>query len=927
MELWLQLCVTVNSRVTRSQRVLGALFPFLLRRASTDPDIRVRIGAIKTACCVCIGMHPAQDANALQKFAAFFRQVTIPTLSGALSAGNRGTSAADGSSAGDAIVRRNAFSLQQCISYLIELVENRPIVFPVDAAAVQFCGSVLQLATLDRARGVTPELRSLFVELFVALAQRYRQKLLRAPGGEKLVRPVVGLFMKMVCAGGVTGDAVLDTAGASPTAAPSVEDVNDSDWGGEDRGGELGEEGLSNIAAVGYTALDRVANAFGATAVLPCALSTIGTILQEAKMDWRRRWAVMAASTALCGAEHGGRAEFASHLPRLLSCAAVFARDDHFFVQYAAVNFLYRVAQQFRYPGGESGRDPAISKGNSSQSGKSADSQMDILLRFGGMLLPVLGQVIVNHGGKHSQRVRARACRAVSSFHLSRAAFTTHRQLLDKVIVEALLGRAARDTKSRMLQAAAVAAVALYARELGPRFGAYAAAAAPVVVAFLRQCSTLAGLTASETGGSGAGMCSAMLDCIGMMADSLSREQFMPAAKAMVPLLFQLMEVLQDAIKKSARSQGVLPATVDPASLLLVALQTCVRVARALQASFTRFLLPLVKLLLEKAALNADPVRHFPVTPPFLSALRLFESESHVLLFCRAQVPVSAAEAEAEALAASRTGSSSRRQFLEVADGGGGGPTLHGIDTVLIEEKALACNLLYQLASDLDDLIFQPFVEPVARLMLPLLKFAFSPTIRVAAYAITPKLLQIQVQHVQQKQSQAGQRSLEAVLRYFYSPLAHAMQVEKDVEAKALAAEAVGDLFRGCCVASHKAGVATWDPKFIDEIVELLARNLRESLVQHDALSDSVANCASSGDFSDDNAELEIYRQEVQNKLNALVEVIGFLCTAAGYVVNMAGAPAARPVVDRIVSPQLQPWMRRQPGVRSRCVVSPAAML
>ena len=186
-----------------------------------------------------------------------------------------------------------------------------------------------------------------------------------------------------------------------------------------------------------------------------------------------------------------------------------------------------------------------------------------------------------------------------------------------------------------------------------------------------------------------------MLDCIGMMADSLSREQFMPAAKAMVPLLFQLMEVLQDAIKKSARSQGVLPATVDPASLLLVALQTCVRVARALQASFTRFLLPLVKLLLEKAALNADPVRHFPVTPPFLSALRLFESESHVLLFCRAQVPVSAAEAEAEALAASRTGSSSRRQFLEVADGGGGGPTLHGIDTVLIEEKALACNLLY----------------------------------------------------------------------------------------------------------------------------------------------------------------------------------------------------------------------------------------
>ena len=96
MELWLQLCVTVNSRVVRSRAVLGAVFNHVQRALAAgaagaggggDPDIGVRVGALKVACCVCLGMRPAsmeQDAQALQQFAALFRASVLPTLALAL---------------------------------------------------------------------------------------------------------------------------------------------------------------------------------------------------------------------------------------------------------------------------------------------------------------------------------------------------------------------------------------------------------------------------------------------------------------------------------------------------------------------------------------------------------------------------------------------------------------------------------------------------------------------------------------------------------------------------------------------------------------------------------------------------------------------------------------------------------------------------
>jgi len=738
MELWLQLCISVNARVTRSKRVLQVLFPYLARRISSDSVVGVRLGALKAASCICLGMHPVEDGTVLKQFATFFRKYAITTLAQAVRARAHDKKH-------DLI-----FVLRQTISFLIELAENRPEVFPADETAAEFAAQVLKLASMDRASGITADIRTLLVEVFITLIHRYKKCLLVGPSashGHAVIKTAVSLFMQMLCTGGRTGDPLLDNH-SKPTQVP-VSEVNESEWGADDSGNEFGEESLSNIAAVAATALDRMTSAVGAQHVAPIVFSLIGAILGSASSDWRRRWAVMVAVTSVCSRQPKGLALFEKNLDKLVQFAVVCARDNHFFVQYAAVNFLFHVGRQFHAP---------------PKGGEQSVRSVDIMSKHGASILPVLGNVVVNNGGIHPHRVRTRACKAIAAFEVSQEVFLSHRELFDKVVVAALLGTAARQSDSPMLQAAAIAAVASFARELGQLFAVYAAAAGPVCAGYLRSCSTTAGITHATA--NGAGTCSAILECVGMMADSLPQDQFIPTAKETVPQLFQVVAILQSP-------GAVASKTFDAAELQLQALRACIRVARSLQGHFSPFLATLVQLLLAKGAVNADPL------------------------------PVSFEEAEAEAAS-----QSSRRQFIQLDHAGeSAGPTLHGIDTVLVEEKATACNLLYQLANDLEGVLFHPFVQPTARLMIPLLQYPYSPTIRVAAYAIAPKLLQVEMQHIamQHKQRQSGGgTSISQALHVFQVPLAHAIEAEKDIEARAMAVEALGDLFRSCCVASHQ---------------------------------------------------------------------------------------------------------------------------
>lgn len=783
-DMWLQICVTINNRVIYDTQLLAVLYNYLQQRVSADPLVSVRLTAINTACAICLGIGlsgntttEARNHAVLSKFAEFFHKGTLPTLHLALGTRPQPTA-----------------MVQHCLSNLIELAENCAAVFVADESAVFFCGHILKLASIANplnstdspsvsptndqiaspgSFSLTPGTRSLIVEFLVVLIERFKQLLVPAGSRSPIVRPTVMLVLKLICTGGITGDVTLD----GPIKGPlnNVETINESEWGSNDdsKSGAFGEEDLTNLGALGAGALDRISTALGPSVVLPSVFEFVDSILSNprTKQDWRLRWGVLVSGTAVCNANS---THFMQQLTKLIRCAIIFATDSHFMVQYAAVNLICHIGRLCRQStptgGAVAGEMPQHGEGI----GK---SPIDVLHVHGKEILSTLSNVIMG-STKHCLRVRARACRAVASFRITTASFDEHQTLITQIILKALLHNA-HPNANEMMRAAALSAITSFARELGPRFKLYASYVGPVCVGFLKQCcnpNELRKLLCSDTfagGIEGAGdVAASMLECIGMMADVLTQDQFIHAfGTNVVSLMFVFARVLHESHSGS----------IDTTDLLLSVLQTLVRIARSLQEHFRPFLQSLMTLLIGKAALNADPS------------------------------PISAAESFAIA-SGNDCPSTNKRQYFNMpastaeCDVVNASSTLHGIDTALVEEKVQACNLIYQLASDLNDTLFLPFVQQTTALFLPLLHYQFSPTVRVAAYSIIPKLLQIQIQYlIQQTASNATvpDITVAAMLHRFQLPLGIAFGNEQDAEAREIAAEALADLFRGCCVASH----------------------------------------------------------------------------------------------------------------------------
>ena len=114
-------------------------------------------------------------------------------------------------------------------------------------------------------------------------------------------------------------------------------------------------------------------------------------------------------------------------------------------------------------------------------------------------------------------------------------------------------------------------------------------------------------------------------------------------------------------------------------------------------------------------------------------------------------------------------------------------------------------------------------------------------------------------------------------------------------------------------IVSFCAFQAPWDESRLGQYIEHIAKNFRAVLVEHESLSDCFDAVEREGTDND-----EAYVFELESKLQALLETTGGFCAAAGYIVNMAGRIAAKPVVQHILSPVLQPWMQKQPGAPPR---------
>ncbi|KAL1215898.1 Transportin-1 [Cardamine amara subsp. amara] len=116
-----------------------------------------------------------------------------------------------------------------------------------------------------------------------------------------------------------------------------------------------------------------------------------------------------------------------------------------------------------------------------------------------------------------------------------------------------------------------------------------------------------------------------------------------------------------------------------------------------------------------------------------------------------------------------------------------------GIKTSVLEEKATACNMLCCYADELKEGFF-PWIDQVAPILVPLLKFYFHEEVRKAAVSGMPELLRSAKLAVEKGQSQGHNESyIKHLSDYIIPALLEALHKEPEVEICASMLEALNE--------------------------------------------------------------------------------------------------------------------------------------
>jgi len=100
------------------------------------------------------------------------------------------------------------------------------------------------------------------------------------------------------------------------------------------------------------------------------------------------------------------------------------------------------------------------------------------------------------------------------------------------------------------------------------------------------------------------------------------------------------------------------------------------------------------------------------------------------------------------------------------------------VNEAFLQEKAVACNMLYQYASELGEGFF-PYVEATAKIMVPLMIYRYNEPVRVAAVESIPKLM-----NCLKERAEKAQQPLTAVSNLFsfaFQNYMRTMTLEADV--------------------------------------------------------------------------------------------------------------------------------------------------
>ena len=697
----------------------GAALLGVFQAGLADPALAARVAALKATCAYLIVIAPDDGVAAVEGAA-----VEGGAGSGANGGGGGGGA---GGAAGAAAARRqqqraamapfqatvpammkaleaalnggDEAAAQDALGALVEICEVSPrFLRPFAGVLGQAMVSIARAATLATAT------RCMAVEFLLTLAEN-------ASGMVRKERAVVAATVAMALA-------LLCEAGDEPNAQ-WAERPESAAW-------EEGEDG--RLACVGEEAVDRIARALGAKAVLPVAFAPQHIPALAADPDWRRRRAALLA-TGL--AAEGCRLGMRAHLPDIVRNLVVprFG-DPHPRVRHAACHCVSQLAADFGTINCMNGveHDQGAGAGQLLLA-QDGTPRGNFQRRFHKELLPPLvamlqgGAGAPNHGWT---RVRAHAASALIHFCAPEQCAKEFVRPCLEPMLRALFdlvsgtGVAARNPAvRRSAQEEALTCLACVARtverDFAPHYGTFMPLAKQIMAA--PACKENRMLRARA------------MECIGLMGEAVGAQTFAPDAKAVMDTLLR------------SQAQGFEPDDDKSAHYVQ---QTCARICRVMGGEFVRYL---------------------PLVIPPLCAAATREVEMNVIEIARDE------EGNID------EGAMLQDAGIDVDDvengsvsllsiGGGAGTDLGQhvmtINTAALQDKSNACHMLFTYAEELG-VHFFPYVERVATVMFPLVNFQFHEGVRLAAACVLPRLLKSMLAGLEKRgQSQAPAQAFVA---------------------------------------------------------------------------------------------------------------------------------------------------------------------
>eukprot|EP00850_Spirogloea_muscicola_P020012 SM000205S06219 [mRNA] locus=s205:248959:255137:+ [translate_table: standard] len=189
-----------------------------------------------------------------------------------------------------------------------------------------------------------------------------------------------------------------------------------------------------------------------------------------------------------------------------------------------------------------------------------------------------------------------------------------------------------------------------------------------------------------------------------------------------------------------------------------------------------------------------------------------------------------------------------------------------GIRTSVLEEKATACNMLCCYADELKE-GFYPWIDKVAPILVPLLKFYFHEEVRKAAVSAIPDLLRSGKLALEKGMAHGKDHTyLKQLLDYLLPPLLEALHKEPETEICANMLESVNEVIQ-------VAG-----PLLDSGQIRALIENFKEVLAASMERTSERAKRKCTEDFDEEEEEMMLEENEQEEEvLDQVAECLGSL--------------------------------------------------